>query len=153
MSSSEADDSARAMEVDAALPDAAAPPPEPPYDLLPDPGDALSDSGDDTPEADIAEGLSVADCVARATEAKAAGNDHFKAGENADACQKYQLGVQYLRRHSADEEVRELLLSTQTNLAAAHIRLELWEDAVAAATAALAMDVSAVKARPKHLYV
>jgi tetratricopeptide (TPR) repeat protein len=114
-------------------------------DLLPDPGDGNEPVDEPTP-ADLSEGLSAEECVSLASDAKAAGNDLFKAGENAEACQKYQLGVQYLRRHSSDAGARELLLSVQTNLAAAQIRLELWEDAVAAATAALDLDPSSAKA-------
>jgi len=116
-------------------------------ELLPDPGDGGA-SDDDVPplSTDVSTGLSVEECVAKAAEAKAAGNEQFKACENADACLSYQLVVQYVRTHATDAAARELLLSAHTNLAAAQIRLELWEDAAAAASAALALDPASVKA-------
>lgn len=123
----------------------------PGHDVLPDPGSVDSDSSsglDEAPvaAADVSDGLSVDECVLKAVEAKERGNGSFKGGENAEACQAYQLAAQYLRRHSEVPAAKEVLLSVQTNLAAAQLRLELWEDAAAAATAVLALDPASVKA-------
>ena len=73
--------------------------------------------------ADVSDGLRVDEGVLKAVEAKERGNGSFKGGENAEACQAYQLAAQYLRRHSEVPAAKEVLLSVQTNLAAAQLRL------------------------------
>lgn len=114
--------------------------------LLHDPGEGSNSSSEDEALSDPADGLSADECIQRATEAKSEGNQRFSARDNAEACQKYQLGVQYLSKHSAHPAARELLLSMQSNLAAAQIRLELWDDAVISTTAALQIDSTSAKA-------
>eukprot|EP00965_Chrysotila_dentata_P171330 5654364-Pleurochrysis_carterae.AAC.3 len=104
-------------------------------DLLSDPG-----SIDSEPEAapaaaeDVTAGLSLEECISEASKHKAQGNTHFKAGEAADACQSYQMGIKYVSKHKEEESVRELFLSLHNNLAATLNQLELWDDAIISAT-------------------
>uniref|UniRef100_A0A7S0LGA3 Activator of Hsp90 ATPase AHSA1-like N-terminal domain-containing protein n=1 Tax=Coccolithus braarudii TaxID=221442 RepID=A0A7S0LGA3_9EUKA len=103
-------------------------------------------SGEDGTHSGIGDSLSLDECVACAAEQKTAGNVHFKAGEAADACQCYQLGVQYLSKHTTETSAKEVLLSLQNNLAATQNQLGLWDDAVASATAVLGIEEGNVKA-------
>ena len=103
----------------------------------------------------------VAGLIAKAAELKGIGNDHFKAGETAKAVTPYEDAVKRLTSDVAKKALREfykshpdetdtatpLLVSCHTNLAACHVKSQQWESAAAAATAALALDASQVKAR------
>mmetsp|Transcript_14208 Transcript_14208/g.30004 ORF Transcript_14208/g.30004 Transcript_14208/m.30004 type:complete len:598 (+) Transcript_14208:339-2132(+) len=116
-------------------------------DLLSDPG-----SIDSEPEAapaaaeDVTAGLSLEECISEASKHKAQGNTHFKAGEAADACQSYQMGIKYVSKHKEEESVRELFLSLHNNLAATLNQLELWDDAIISATNVLELDATNGKA-------
>jgi hypothetical protein len=87
--------------------------------------------------------------VEQMTELKELGNKDFKAGKNSSACISYraaiakgQAGVGF----NAKEKSKPLLLSLHSNLAAAELKLEHWEEAAAAASAALELEPAHAKA-------
>ena len=94
------------------------------------------------PEEDLTVGLSITECVDKANEHKAAGNEHFKASRCREAVACYGLGVRYLSKHKLEEAARPLLVALHTNSAACHIKDEAWNDAVASANASLDIDLT-----------
>ena len=88
--------------------------------------------------------------LAQAEEAKAQGNEHFKAKRDAEAIEAYQRGIELLGTPGVATAPptagSALLVSCHTNAAACHVRLEQWEAAVASAGSALAVDATNVKA-------
>ena len=118
-----------------------------------------TDSDDD--DADSSPTDSVTALLAKCTELKTGGNDLFKAGELGAATTTYQEAVDKLTSNAAKKALGEffkanpdaqdtaspLLASLHTNLAACHVKLSQWESAVQAATAALKVEASNVKAR------
>lgn len=116
---------------------------------------AGADSDDESSPGDGVRSL-----LARASQLKAQGNEHFKAGESGQAATVYTDAIAQLTSDAArkalkawwDESQEEdtaspLLASLHGNLAACHVKLEQWEGAVTAASAALAIDSSNIKAR------
>lgn len=107
--------------------------------LTPIPPDQQDDTHDEPPHQ-----TSLADDLAAAATHKADGNDAFKMLRHAEAAQAYQRAIGLLEPHcDAHADAREALLPLHTNLAACHIRLELYDDAEVATTAALALDAHA----------
>lgn len=115
----------------------------------------MADSDDDTANEDGVSAL-----LSRTAELKQQGNTHFKAGNLNAAQTAYIDGISRLTSNAAKKALREwwshsgtedtatpLLVSLHTNLAAVHVKLEQWEAAITAATSALTLDSSSVKAR------
>ena len=117
----------------------------------------MSDSDDDDDD-----GVApVTNLVARCTELKALGNEKFKAGACGAAVTAYQEAVgkltsdvakKVLAEHfklnpSAPDTATPLLASLHGNMAAAHVKAQQWEPALAAASEALKLDPNNVKAR------
>ena len=119
-------------------------------------GSDEQDSDDDAGPEDGVTGL-----LERATELKTKGNAAFKAGDTGAATTAYTSGIERLTSDAAKKALGEwwkanpgtadlaspLLASLHTNLAACHVKAEQWEGALTAATAALAIDATNVKAR------
>ena len=88
--------------------------------------------------------------LAQVEEAKAQGNEHFKAKRDAEAIEAYQRGIGLLATPGVATAPptagSALLVSCHTNAAACHVRLEQWEAAVSSAASALAVDATNVKA-------
>jgi len=114
--------------------------------------------------AEASEAASGDEILARAEELKAQGNAHFKADELGRASTAYQGAIEVLTspagkkaleqwwtalKETADaaDAATPLLVSLHTNLAAVHNKLGQWQMCVAAASSALALDASSVKAR------
>ena len=88
--------------------------------------------------------------LAQVEEAKAQGNEHFKAKRDTEAIEAYQRGIGLLATPGVATAPptagSALLVSCHTNAAACHVRLEQWEAAVSSAASALAVDATNVKA-------
>jgi tetratricopeptide (TPR) repeat protein len=105
--------------------------------------DPPKNTGDPEPaEEDLTVGLTLAECVDKANEHKAAGNEHFKAQRCREAVGCYKMGVRYLSKHSDEAEARPVLVALHTNSAACHIKDEAWSEAVAAADESLKIDLT-----------
>ena len=108
--------------------------------------------------------LTVDVLLSKATALKADGNDFFKGAELGQACTAYQGAVELLTSNEAKQLFKAwwasqpageapadaaspLLASLHTNLAACHNKLGQWQSSVLAASAALAIDATLLKAR------
>lgn len=97
-----------------------------------------------------------------AGDCKGYGNAALKAGALATAVEKYQKGLRYLNEEpETDKETAEtvgelatLRFALNNNAALVHTKTESWDDAIASASAALAVESPAVKDqdRAKALY-
>ena len=125
---------------------------------MPPPSDSDSDDDDDDSASD---GTAVHNLLARVAELKLSGNTKFKAGEHEAAIADYEAGTgsltseaakkalkhYFTTHHDAEDTASPLLASLHGNLAACHVKLEAWERASTAASAALKLEPSNVKAR------
>lgn len=125
--------------------------------------DKYGDKYEDFPEDDEGGAAEdVARVIAIASDCKTFGNSAFKAGDLAVALEKYQKGLRYLNEEpERDQEdvpadVREKLAALRftlnSNAALMNLKLEAWEDAKNAATAALAVSSASDGERAKALY-
>jgi len=108
-----------------------------------------------------APGDGVASLIAKANELKALGNEHFTAGDLVAATAAYEQAVAKLTSDAAKTALRvwwksnpgetdtasPLLAACHNNLAACHVKAQQWESALRAASAAVDLDPSLVKAR------
>ena len=108
-----------------------------------------------------APGDGVASLIAKANELKALGNENFTAGDLAAATAAYEQAVAKLTSDAAKTALRvwwksnpgetdtasPLLAACHNNLAACHVKAQQWESALRAASAAVDLDPSLVKAR------
>ena len=115
-----------------------------------------SDSDDDTNDDDA-----VTNLIANCTALKIKGNDKFKLGECGAAVTVYQeavdkltsdaakkaLGDYFKSNKDAPDTASPLLASLHGNMAACHVKVQQWESAIIAASAALKIEPSNVKAR------
>ena len=106
--------------------------------------DAVSAADDDDKTATEKELMDEALTASLAEEVerrKAAGNMHFKQGENFEAIEAYDEAIKYAEDNAKSDKaktaVKAVLISLHSNKAAARLRREEWEEAVLSATAAL----------------
>ena len=117
----------------------------------------MADSDDENGD----DGAPVKNLVARCTELKAVGNEHFKAGRCDEAVIEYQKAVDKLTSAPAKKALAEffkaspdspdaatpLLSSLHGNMAACHVKASQWESAIRAASEALKLEPDNLKAR------
>lgn len=117
----------------------------------------MADSDDENGDGDAP----VKNLVARCTELKAVGNEHFKAGRCDEAVIEYQKAVDKLTSAPAKKALAEffkaspdspdtaspLLASLHGNMAACHVKASQWESAIRAASEALKLEPDNLKAR------
>ena len=117
----------------------------------------MADSDDENGD----DGAPVKNLVARCTELKAVGNEHFKAGRCDEAVLEYQKAVDKLTSAPAKKALAEffkaspdspdtatpLLASLHGNTAACHVKASQWESAIRAASEALKLEPDNLKAR------
>jgi len=117
----------------------------------------MADSDDENGD----DGAPVKNLVARCTELKAVGNEHFKAGRCDEAVVAYQKAVDKLTSAPAKKALAEffkaspdspdtatpLLSSLHGNMAACHVKASQWESAIRAASEALKLEPDNLKAR------
>ena len=89
--------------------------------------------------------------LAQVSALKDMGNSEFKAGQNKSAVISYKAAIEKAeslpsKDAATKEAARGLLVSLNSNLAAAQLKLQAWEAAVEAASAALALEPSHAKA-------
>ncbi|CAM1501003.1 Fc.00g101650.m01.CDS01 [Cosmosporella sp. VM-42] len=122
--------------------------------------DSMGDPYEDFPEDCEGDALDAQKILTIATACKDYGNKAFKAGNYSLGLDKYQKGLRYINEDPDLEKeppttkasLDALRFSLNNNSALLNIKLEAWEDAVRAATAAL--DVNGIKDedRAKPLY-
>ena len=78
----------------------------------------------------------VKQCLEVAEQHKADGNALFEAGDDANAAKEYVRGISLLRQfdETKDSRITALHVALHLNCAAAHFRLENWEDVIAYST-------------------
>ncbi|KAH7011425.1 cyclophilin-like domain-containing protein [Ilyonectria destructans] len=121
--------------------------------------DSMGDPYEDFPE-DCQDPLDAAAVLKIATACKDYGNKAFKAGTFALAVDKYQKGLRYLNEdpdlegqpETTKADLLALRFSLNNNSALLNIKLEAYEDALRAATAALDVRGTKDTDRAKALY-
>ena len=108
-----------------------------------------SNGGDSRESAELDSAL-VASLFEECSRIKDAGNTLFKAGDNAAAIVKYQEAITMSDGATLSDEAKEtmkpVLLSLHNNSAAAHVKLEHWEEAARSASAVLDIEAANSKA-------
>ncbi|KAI0853203.1 cyclophilin-like domain-containing protein [Daldinia vernicosa] len=122
--------------------------------------DAYGDQYEDFPEDEADQPLSASRVLQIASDCKDFGNKAFKAGDVLGGLEKYQKGLRYLNEEPEvkddEKDLRQKLdalrFTLNCNSALLNLKLEAWDDAQRAATAALAVSGVSDAERAKALY-
>ncbi|CEM26318.1 unnamed protein product [Vitrella brassicaformis CCMP3155] len=92
------------------------------------------------------ENITAEERMTRAVSFKDYGNERFKQGDNVTARDKYKEGLKVLKKAEGVHGAAEIGKSLHLNLAAVHIRLGEWFEAIQSATEVIKLDPTNVKA-------